>query len=201
MWRDLFRRLAAYRGRAGSVVDGPVEADIWDTIGRLPRPESDLLKRIERTALDVYARHGLPTVHGHYRRARRARSWTFLGEHLTPEVRWALLLDKPPEDGWRYGTLADIGRSGDPEVQAAGALLADCARLRTALTPAAGLDMLDALEAAVRLGADWRALENGRLKAGNTRLRLTAPDEVPDTAGPDKAGPVRSPRRKRTRTG
>ncbi|ADL02602.1 hypothetical protein [Brevundimonas subvibrioides] len=201
MWRDLFRRLGAYRGRAGSRADRPVEPDLWETVGRVPRPGSDLLTRIERTALDVYASHGLPTVHGHYRRAPRGRSWTFLGDHLAPEARWALLVDRPPEAGWRYGTLADIGRSGDAEVQAAAALLADCARLQTVLMAGGGPDMLDTLEAAVRLGADWRALEGGRLKVGNTRLRLTAPAEEPDREGPVEARPVRNPRRRTPRAG
>jgi hypothetical protein len=62
------------------------------------------------------------------------------------------------------------------------------------MNAAAGVDMTEIIEAAVRLGADWRSLESGRLKVGNTRLRLTAPDDPDDAALPAKA-PHRNKRR------
>ena len=206
MWRVLLGRLGALRGQDRPGIDASARIDPWQAMGRAKPPGSALLDGIERTALEVYGRHGLPTAPGHYRRGQRARSWSFLGEHLTPEARWALLMERPPEKGWRYGTLADIGRSGPPEVKAASALLAGCARLRNGAGAAGGQDLLDIVDAAIRLGADWWALESGRPKAGGTRLRLSAPDDVialegPAGIAPPKTGPVRASRRKTPRPG
>lgn len=206
MWRVLLGRLGALRGQDRPGIDASAGIDPWQEMGRAKPPGSELLDGIERTALEVYGRHGLPTAPGHYRRGQRARSWSFLGEHLTPEARWALLMERPPEKGWRYGTLADIGRSGPPEVRAASALLAGCARLRNGAGAAGGQDLLDIVDAAIRLGADWRALKSGRLKAGGTRLRLTAPDDViamegPAGIAPPKPRPVRASPRKAPRPG
>ena len=67
------------------------------------------LAAIEAAALRVYAAHGLPTTPGHYRRGPRAKTWTFLGPDLTPAQRFALVLERPPEKGWRYGTLDRLG--------------------------------------------------------------------------------------------
>jgi len=67
------------------------------------------LAAIEAAALRVYAAHGLPTTPGHYRRGPRAKAWTFLGSDLTPAQRFALVLERPPEKGWRYGTLDRLG--------------------------------------------------------------------------------------------
>ncbi|WP_269515435.1 hypothetical protein [Brevundimonas subvibrioides] len=206
MWRDLLGRLGARHGRDRSGIDAPAGIDPWEAVVRVQPPGSELLDGIERTALEIYARHGLPTAPGHYRQGSGARSWSFLGEHLTPEARWTLMMERPPEKGWRYGTLADIGRSGPPEVRAASALLAECVRLRNGAGAAGGQDLLDIVDAAIRLGADWRVLESGRLKAGGTRLRLTAPDDViameaTATIVPPKPGPARASRRKAPRQG
>lgn len=178
MWRDLLGRLSSRRRRRDPAAVDTGAADMWDSVGRLPSPSSQVLVRIEQTALEIYESHGLPTAPGHYRRARRARFWTFLGEHLTPEARWALLLDCPPEQGWRYGTLADIGRTGSPDIRAASALLTQCAHLQTWLAASGRGDPLEMMEQAIRLGVDWRALENTRSKTGTARLRLTAPDDT-----------------------
>lgn len=177
MWRKMLRRLMPTPRRSAAV---PVlaEADIWASMGRIATDTSEVLAQIEQTALDVYLAHGMPIKPGHYRRGHRARGWTFIAEHMTPEARWAAIQERPPEDGWRYGTLADIGRTGLPEVKAAAALLAGCSRLKDRLAGQGDGDPIADMEQAVRLGADWRSLESGRVRAGGARLRLTVPDDA-----------------------
>lgn len=145
-----------------------------------------LLADIERTALGIYAAHGLPTRAGHYARGPRARRWRFISDHLGAEERWALVLDRPPEIGWRYSALEDLGahEHGRPELRAAAGLLAGCSRLRRRLRERGSTPLADDLEAAIRLGADWRSLQLIGLRSDASRLKLTAPQ------------PARLPRRK-----
>lgn len=92
---------------------------------------SDRLAAIEAAALATYAAHGLPTAPGHYRKGPRAKAWTFLGADIDPEARWAMVLERPPERGWRHGTLDAIGaRDRRPTVQAASRTLTACRALR-----------------------------------------------------------------------
>lgn len=95
---------------------------------------ADRLTAIEAAALATYAAHGLPTAPGHYRKGPRARGWTFLGADIAPEARWAMVLERPPEKGWRHGALEAIGaRDRDPAVQAASRALTACRALRDQL--------------------------------------------------------------------
>lgn len=114
------------------------------------RDPAETLAAIEAEALAVYARHGLPTRPGHYRRGPRARRWTWLGETLAPEARWTLALAHPPGRGWRFGALEAVG-AGDarPEVAEAAQRLADCRRVREGLSGEAGVETV---QAALRLG-------------------------------------------------
>jgi hypothetical protein len=141
-----------------------------------------LLDQIEATALSIYAAHGLPDRQGHYARHPRTRAWTFIAEHLTPPERFALLEANPPEDGWRFGRLQDIGQqSEDALLSAAGALLEGVAAMRSCR---AGSTTEDDLHAAIRLGEAWRAVREGQTPA-SSRLVLTAPeDDVADAASP-----------------
>lgn len=92
---------------------------------------ADRLTAIEAAALATYAAHGLPTAPGHYRKGPRARGWTFLGADIAPEARWAMVLERPPEKGWRHGALEAIGaRDRNPAVQAASRALTACRALR-----------------------------------------------------------------------
>ena len=89
------------------------------------------LAAIEAAALRVYAAHGLPTTPGHYRRGPRARAWTFLGSDLTPSDRFQLVLERPPEKGWRYGTLDRLGAdAADVDLANAARSLGLCRTLR-----------------------------------------------------------------------
>jgi len=175
MWRNPFRRFGRPRSRPSEAVVDQVRAGALEPFDASPHASSRVLSQIEQTALEIYAEHGLPTRPGHYRRGRRARTWTWLGEHLTPEARWAAIMERPPEEGWRYGVLADLGRTGPPEVRAAADLLARCAFLRERRP--AGPATAEDLDLAIRLGADWRTLQRGRVRIGADRLKLTPPDE------------------------
>lgn len=96
---------------------------------------ADRLAAIEAAALATYAAHGLPTKPGHYRKGPRATKWTFLGADIEPEVRWSMVLERPPEKGWRHGALEAIGgHDHRPAVQAASRVLIACRALRDQLT-------------------------------------------------------------------
>lgn len=157
----------------------PFAAAAADATGMAPAPEtadalSTLLDAIEADALALYRDHGLPTRRGHYRRGPKSGRWTFVGARLDAEARWALALDKPPERGWRYARLEDLGRlDGRAGAVDAARLLAGCAALRnrsrTDASPA------EDLATAIHLGIDWRAVRDTRAMAASPRLALTAP--------------------------
>lgn len=130
------------------------------------------LAEIEIGALEVYARAGLPTEAGHYRKPPDADAWTFIDAKLSPEARFALTLEHPAEMGWRFARLQDLGaRSDRPDLQAASRLLNDIADLRAARR---GLLAEDHLLIAMELGGAWRALRDSKaVKA--SRLTLTPP--------------------------
>lgn len=96
---------------------------------------TDRLNAIEAAALATYAAHGLPTTPGHYRKGPRAKGWTFLGTDIEPEARWEMVLEHPPETGWRHGALEALGsRDRNPAVQGASRALTACRALRDQLS-------------------------------------------------------------------
>lgn len=113
----------------------------------------DRLAAIEAEALAVYAAHGLPIRSGHYRRGPRAGSWAYLAATLSPEERWAQVLARPPEKGWRHAALADLGQmDGRPGPRLASQTLKTAARLRARLSSGDTLtpeDLFDALTISV----------------------------------------------------
>lgn len=158
-------------GAALSPFDRPVAAE-----SPASDPLEDALAEIETGALEVYARAGLPTGPGHYRKAPDADAWSFIAASLSPEVRFALTLDHPPEQGWRFARLQDLGAKSDrPDLKAASRLLNDISNLRAARR---GLLTEQHLLIAMELGGAWRALRDS--KAVKTpRLTLTAPTDPP----------------------
>ena len=169
-WRGLF-------GRRPRDAVAPPPSHPFAEAGRLPPPPDALslqLDRIEATALAVYAEHGLPTRRGHYRKGPRAARWTWVAERLSPQDRFALVLARPPEKGWRHGSLEDIGAQevDQPRLVEAARLLAGVARLRARLREGA---MSEDLAAALTLGGDWRALEDARTLRKASRLSLRPP--------------------------
>jgi len=99
------------------VLDEPLAAEL-DEIG-------EMLSSFENRGLEVFGRHGLPTTPGAYR-CSPSGEWEFLAASMGPQDRWNLVLEKPPEAGWRYAKLADVGRHTMPqerEVMAAVRLL------------------------------------------------------------------------------
>ena len=137
---------------------------------------SDLFREIEDTALAIYQAHGLPVRKGHYVWSPDAGAWAFVAEALTPEERWALALDRPANAGWRFATLDQLGSgSASPEVASAAALLAGVRSLTASLRGADAASARTDIEAAIRLGAEWRALQQSRVGPARDQLRLVAP--------------------------
>lgn len=127
------------------------------------------LDEIEQGALAVYAAAGLPTRLGHYRRDPLGE-WVFLAPRLSPEERFQLALGHPPEDGWRFARLQDLGlREAREDVRHAARLLSEIADLRAARDgPLTREHLLIALE----LGGAWRALRDAQA-IRDSRLTLT----------------------------
>jgi hypothetical protein len=196
-WRALLSRLvgraSARSGHAESDTgaatpfDRPPDVDIAE-----PGPLDRALAEIEAGALEVYAKAGLPTEAGHYRKPPDADQWSFISDRITPEARFALALEHPVERGWRFARLQDLGaRSDRPDLRAASRLLNDIAALRAARR---GVMTEDHLLAAMELGGAWRALRDSKaVKA--SRLTLTPPSPpIPPAATSKK------PRAKRDKT-
>ena len=151
-------------------IDPFVRAD--DASPAEPDPLSLALDEIEAGALDIYVKAGLPTQAGHYRQGPDTDGWVLVAAKLTPQERFALALEHPPEQGWRFARLEDLGARSDREdLRAASRLLGDIARLR-----ASRREVLtqDHLLTAMELGAAWRALRDTRAIHAS-RLNLSAP--------------------------
>lgn len=115
-----------------------------------------LLAEIEQGALDVFARHGLPARQGLYRREATGTDWLLMESPSSPEARWREILERPPEAGYRYHSLADVGRAERPdvpEVQVAATTLDRSADLGRLLSAA------DGEEASPELLMFWSTVE------------------------------------------
>lgn len=159
-WAVFFRGIARALGlRGGRDPSADVQADDpWTRTEEAPVKDrfGRMLDRICDDALVVYADHDLPTLPGHYARAPGQSRWTFVAERLSPEDRWAMLAQYPPQDGWRFASLEDLGRDAKDEQLAAAARILGHARAIARPDPR---DPLQAtLERAVALGAEWQAL-------------------------------------------
>lgn len=156
-------------------LDDPA-ASPFDRPLSVAEPEPDSLElalaEIEIGALEVYARAGLPTEPGHYRKPTDTDAWTFIAAKLPPEARFALTLEHPPEKGWRFARLQELGsRSDRPDLHAASRLLNDIDNLRAARR---GLLTEDHMMIAMELGGAWRALRDSKAMQVS-RLTLTPP--------------------------
>lgn len=198
-WREW---LLGNRGRGDRKTALAVAGDLWERAGRRAPATLPAIAEVEASALQVYADHGLPTQHGHYQRAPGAPEWTWLAEELPAELRWAMVLERPPEQGWRYATLEDIGRfpGASGELLAAANLLAECRHLKDRLTGREPGEPGDDIQTAIRLGFEWHALKDAMAWKEKARLKLTTPSdalsaplsEVEPTAAAD-AVPDRQP--------
>ena len=163
-WRLFFRGIAKALGiRGGRPPDAEVplaDIDPWTVAGPGETPIGSLLAEIDQDALTVYAEHGLPTRRGHYARAPGDREWQFVAERMEVQDRWALIEDYPPEQGWKFATLPDLGlHAREPEaLKIAGRLLSGTMALRRSIRGGDGMGPGEALDAAVRLGAEWQGL-------------------------------------------
>ena len=189
-WRGL---LGGRRGTPGPAAEVARPSGDREDQDRAGTALAALLAEIEADALAVYARHGLPTAPGHYRRAPDAPTWDHLGEAVDVERRWAMILERQNEPGWRFATLEDLGRFDDeaPEARAAAAILVACRALRERAGGRAWTDPGDDIERAIRLGADWRQLKAAFAWKEPSRLKLTRPDKA---AGGARRGDAPAPR-------
>lgn len=172
---------------------------MWERAGKSSVAILPIMAKVEKLALQVYGDHKLPTEPGHYRRGPDANGWVYLGEYVDAEVRWAMVLQHPPEEGWRYATLEDIGRfPGAPtELLAAANLLSTCRHLKSRLAGAEPGNTGDDIDTAIRLGVDWRELQDLVNWGETSKLRLTTPSDAlpaPEPVSPSKPKPARKPR-------
>ena len=202
-WGDWFRSNRNRRGREATAV---AAADVWERAGQRSAPVLPAIAEIEATALEVYAAYGLPVRHGHYQRAPEASEWVWLAEELPADLRFAMVLERPLEDGWRYATLEDLGRyPGAPnELAAAAGLLGGCRHLKDRLLGREPGDPGGDIQSAIRMGANWQALREALAWREESRLKLTVPSDVlPEPAPPAEPepeldlGPVPAPPPKR----
>lgn len=191
-WRDW---LMGDRGRRPRSTGGAlVIADVWEKAGQRSAPILPAIAEIEDTALQVYAAHGLPVRHGHYQRGPGALEWTWLAEDLPADIRFAMILERPPEHGWRYATLEDLGRypGASGELRAAAGLLGDCRHLKDRLSGREPGDRGGDIQTAIRLGAQWHALKDAMAWKEKARLKLTTPSDAlapPRTRPPEERPP------------
>lgn len=181
MWRRMVSGRCPREGRSAVAT----AADVWERAGQVATATLPMMAEVEALALRIYGEHDLPTRPGHYRRGPDTGAWVFLGDHVDPELRWAMVLEMPPEAGWRYATLEDIGRfPGAPDdLRAASDLLATCRHLKSRLAGREPGNPGDDLETAIRLGASWRGLTDILAQRGKSRLKLTPPSD----SGPDRS--------------
>lgn len=180
-------------------------ADLWERAGKASAATLPIMAKVEKLAFQIYAEHGLPTQPGHYRRGPADETWTYLGEHVDAQMRWAMVLAHPPEEGWRYASLEDIGRyPGAPaELQAASNLLATCRHLKSRLLGREPGEPGDDIETAIRLGVDWKELQELIRWRETSKLKLTKPSDAlappaPEPAPPKKARKPRGSRKAKT---
>lgn len=190
-WREW---LLGNRGRRGRQTALVVPGDQWERAGRRAPATLPAIAEVEASALEVYAAHGLPTRHGHYQRAPGAPEWTWLADELPAQTRWSMVLERPPEHGWRYATLEDIGRfpGASADLLAATNLLAECRHLKDRLTGREPGDPGDDIQTAIRLGYQWHALKDAMAWKEQARLRLTTPSDVLPSPEPE-VEPAREP--------
>lgn len=178
MWRN---PLSGFRRSERARAVTPEQADSW---ARGIAPASlPVMAEVEALALQVYAANGLPTQPGHYRRGPSSSDWLFLGEHIDASMKWAMVLEMPPEQGWRYASLEDLGRYADASAELRGAshLLEICRHLKARIQGTEPGEAGDDIETAIRLGVEWRALTEALAARGKSRLKLTRPVDIAPT--------------------
>lgn len=123
----LLRRLPAL-ARGQDDVDPEGDSPIPDPLGESARGSAvrRLLASAQDEALDAYRKAGLPDTPGVFGFNPETGAWELLGTEDSPSARWRYVLDHPPEAGWRYASLSQIGRRerpDDPVIALASSLL------------------------------------------------------------------------------
>ena len=196
--------LAARPAQAGDEAQPKVEVPPV-ALPSLPEPSPastssvrKLLALAQAEALDAFRAADLPDKPGTYRFDPGVADWAPLGTALTPAQRWEQVLHNPPEEGWRYAGLAQIGRRerpGDPVIALAADLLdqvsSSLARLDGDAT-SEGTGRHD-LEVAFELTMTWmRLVEAVTLSEPDTQEPAAQMSPEPCAFTPSASGPVQT---------
>jgi hypothetical protein len=139
-------------------------------------------------AVQVLKDLGLPCRPGFYRWDPGAMEWSFLSGALTPAERWAMVLEAPPGDGWRYATLPQVVRQEMPDHEAV-RHAADVLEQGQACLNAADQNGAGGFEPAIKLAVAWANFQVARIVPNSDRrepLKLYFP--------PDESEPLATPR-------
>lgn len=151
-------------------------------------------------ATDVLKTLGLHSRPGFYRWDPHRMEWAFLSSAMTPAERWAMVLEAPTGEGWRYATLPQVTRREMPEDDAV-RQAAEVIEQATACLNAADQAGARDLESVVKLAVAWAEFQVARIVPNSERrepLRLYFPPEDNETPVPlAKARTARTKRRAR----
>ncbi|GEM_PF-388118 len=191
-FRTILQRLG--RRVSGGSDPLPDEAETSAAEGSAEQIARRALAMMLEEAVGVLKALGLPHRSGFYRWDPHRLEWAFLSSRMTPAERWAMVLEAPAGEGWRYATLPQLVREARPDEemvrQAAEILEQGAACLARADQPGAG-----GVEAAVKLAVAWAEFQVARIVPIADRrepLRLYFPPEEPAAHLP----PARAPSKK-----
>lgn len=160
----LLRRLPAL-ARGQDEADSRSVAPVLDPPGGASSGSSvrKLLALAQAEALDAFRKAGLPDTPGVFGFDPDQARWVVLGADETPTERWRYVLNHPPENGWRYAGLSQIGRRerpGDPVIALAADLLDQVSSSLARLEGRSGVDASGRhdLEVAFELTMTWMRL-------------------------------------------
>lgn len=191
LFKRLGRRLS---GKSGA----PLQDDgVPDESGSSDQTARQVLALMLEEAVDVLKALDLPSRPGFYRWDPHRMAWDFLSSAMTPAERWAMVLEAPAGEGWRYATLPQVVRNEMPDDDAV-RRAADVLEQGTACLQAADHGGSGNLEAVVKLAVTWADFQVARtVPAGERRgpLKLYFPPEDLDPPGDFPAPESRKPAR------
>lgn len=101
-------------GTPGSLLRNVARSDALLPSMRSLEDARALLADMESEALETFSDAGLPTTPGLYRRSLGDTGWHRLTDDPSVEGRWTQIMERPPEAGFRYFSLSDVGRAEHP---------------------------------------------------------------------------------------
>jgi hypothetical protein len=192
----LFKRLG--RRLSGKSGEPRRDDDVPDEVGSSDQIARQVLALMLEEAVDVLKALDLPFRPGFYRWNPHQMEWGFLSSAMTPAERWAMVLEAPAGEGWRYATLPQVVRGERPDDDAV-RRAADVLEQGVACRQAAEQGGSGNLEAVVKLAVAWADFQVARtVPAGERRgpLKLYFPPEdldIPvDLPAPETLKPARA---------